>query len=167
MFHGRISDKDRPYISAGFGDHQHPDERDRIRPQHHRYVETEAQHNGQPHPAERPVSMLLCAAIKQHYHQKTQQGEGYVAPNTPGQRRFGAQPSVLRHHTQSYPNSGKCIHRRGQSSLSADMITLPPDIVQQHIENCHRNRGDPLPQSQRHCEVFQAVVQSARARGTR
>ena len=53
FFHGGISDQHRPYIGAGLGDHRHPDQRDGVRPQHHRDIKAEAQHDGEPHPAGR------------------------------------------------------------------------------------------------------------------
>ena len=53
FFHGGISDQHRPAIGAGLGDHQHPDQRDGVRPQHHRDIKAEAQHDGEPHPAGR------------------------------------------------------------------------------------------------------------------
>ena len=63
LFHGGIADQHRPHIGAGFGNHQHTDHRKGISPQHHRNIETKAQHDGQPHPAEGLVAVFLGAAI--------------------------------------------------------------------------------------------------------
>jgi len=54
------------HIGAGFGNHQHADQGDGVRPQHHRDVEAEAQHDSQPHPAESLVIVLFGAAVEQH-----------------------------------------------------------------------------------------------------
>ena len=89
FFHGGISDQHRPDIGAGLWDHQHPDQRDGVRPQHHRDIKAEAQHDGEPHPAERPVSVLLRAFVKQHDDQKPQQGKGNVAVDAPDPDRRG------------------------------------------------------------------------------
>ena len=52
LLHGRIADENSPHIGAGLRDHQHPDHGDGIGPKNNGNVETEAQHDGQPHPAE-------------------------------------------------------------------------------------------------------------------
>ena len=45
--HGVVANEDSPHISAGLGDHQHTDQGVHVSPQHHRDVETEAQHDGE------------------------------------------------------------------------------------------------------------------------
>lgn len=91
-FHGKVSNEHRPHIGADLGDHQHPDYGHGVRPQHHRDVEAkEAQHNGQPHPAESTVPVFLRAAVEQYDNQKAQQGERDVAVDAPGEGRFGTE----------------------------------------------------------------------------
>ena len=98
--------------------------------------------------------MFLGAAIEQHDNQQTHQRKGNVAVNAPGERRFSAQPLVLRHHAQRNAHGSQSVHRGGQLLLSLDLIALTPDVVEQHIEHGHGDRGNPFAQSQRYGEVF-------------
>ena len=103
LFHGGVSDQDRPYVGAGLGDHEHADGGDGIGPKNHGNVESEAQHDGQPHEPELPVVMLLGAAVEQDDDQKSQQREGNVAVDTPGQGSVCAEPPVLREQAKQDP----------------------------------------------------------------
>ena len=149
FLHGGVADQHRPDIGAGLRNHQHSDERNGVRPQHHRDIETKAQHDGQPHPAERAILMLFGAAIEQHDDQQTQQREGNVAVDAPRQRRGCAQPLVLRHHAKADSHGAERVHGGGQTGLSLDLIALPPDVVEQYIENGHGDGCDPLAQTKR------------------
>ena len=70
-------------------------------------------HDGQPHPTKRLVPVLFCAVREQHNDQKSQKGEGNVAVDAPGERRFGGEPLVLGHHAQPNPHSGQNVHGSG------------------------------------------------------
>ena len=95
LLHSRITDENGPHIGTGLGDHQHTDQRVDICPQHHREIETEAQHDGQPHPAESLILVFLGTAVEQHDDQQAQQCKGDVAQDAPGQRGVVGQPLVL------------------------------------------------------------------------
>ena len=41
-----------------------------------------------------------------------------------------------------------------QAIAALDPVALTPDIVQQHIKDCHCHRGDPLTQTQGNGKVF-------------
>lgn len=155
LFHGEISDQNCPYIGTGLWDHQHSNHRNNIRPQHHRDIKAKTQYDCQPHPAESPIFALLCAAIEQHNHHESQQSEWNVAIDTPGKWSFSTDPLVLRHHTQSNPNTGHAEHCNSQSVLTLNLVPLPPHIVKKYIKNCHGNRGDPFSQSQRDGIILQ------------
>ena len=77
--------------------------------------------------------------LEQHNHQKAQQGEGNIAVNPPGKGRFCAEPLILRHHAQHNPQAGQAVHGYGKDALAIYSVSLPPDIVKQHIENSHGN----------------------------
>lgn len=98
LFHSEVSDEYRPHIGTSLGNHQHPNHGNGVRPQHHWDVKSEAQHDGQPHPAEHFILVILCTAIEQYNHQKPQQGERDVAVNAPRERVFRTKPLVLGHH---------------------------------------------------------------------
>ena len=100
--------------------------------------------------------MLLRAAVEQHDNQQTQQGEGNVAVDAPGERRGGAEPLVLRHHAEHDANGGEQVDGGGQAAFALDLVALPPDVVEQHIEDGHGDGGDPLAEAERHGVVFKA-----------
>ena len=100
--------------------------------------------------------MFLRAAVEQHDNQQTQQGEGNVAVDAPGERRGGAEPLVLRHHAEHDANGGEQVDGSGQAAFALDLVALPPDIVEQHIEDGHGDGGDPLAEAERHGVVFKA-----------
>lgn len=52
------------------------------------------------------------------------------------------------------PSGSKAVYSGGQFRLVLDLIALTPHIVEQHIKDCHRNRGDPLAQTQGNGVVF-------------
>ena len=99
--------------------------------------------------------MLPGAAEEQHDDQKAHQGKGDVAVDAPGKRGFGAEPLVLRHHAKDDAHGSQPVDGSGQALLPLDPVALTPHIVEQHIKNCHRDRGDPLAESQGHGVVFQ------------
>ena len=100
--------------------------------------------------------MLFGAAIEQHDDQQPQQRERNVAVDAPRQRRGCAQPLVLRHHAKADSHSAERVHGGGQTGLSLDLIALPPDVVEQHIENGHGDGCDPLAQTKRDGVVLKA-----------
>ena len=154
-FHGKVSNQNGPYIGASFGNHQHPNHWNRICPQHHRYVESKAQHNGEPHPAERLIPLFLSTVIEQHNYQKSQQTKGDIAADPPEGRCFGAEPVILRHHAQSDPKTSQTVHSSRQTLFPFDLIPLPPHIVEQHIKNGHGDRSNPFAQAQKNSIVLQ------------
>ena len=77
--HGVVANQHGPYVRTGLGDHKHADSRDNLGPQDHGDVEAKAQHNGEPHPAESLVVVLLGAAVEQHDDHQAHDGKRYVA----------------------------------------------------------------------------------------
>ena len=82
--------------------------------------------------------------------------QGDVAQDAPGQRGVVGQPLVLRHHAHHDAHGRKSVHGNGQVFLALDVVSLAPDVVQQHIEHRHGDSGDPLAQTQRPSVVLQA-----------
>ena len=153
--HGEISDQHGPDIGAGLGNHQHADHGHRIRPQHHRDVKAKAQQNGQPHPAERPVLPGPWRRDRTARSPAAPAGQRGCCGRSPRRGSVGAEPLVLGHHAQQDAQPGQEIHGGGQTVMSPDAIPLPPDMVEQHIENCHGDGGDPLSQAQQRRYSFQ------------
>ena len=98
--------------------------------------------------------MLLGAAVEQHDNQKAHQCKRNITVNAPGQRGSVAQPLVLRHHAQDNTHSSQTVDGGSQAIAALDPVALTPDIVQQHIKDCHCHRGDPLTQTQGNGKVF-------------
>ena len=101
LLHSRIADENGPHIGAGLGDHQHTDHGDGIGPKNNGNVEPEAQHDGQPHPAERFILLFFCTFIKQNNDNQPHQCEWNITVNTPGKRSICDKPVILRHHAQN------------------------------------------------------------------
>ena len=135
LLHSRITDENGPHIGTGLGDHQHTDHGDGIGPKNNGNVEPEAQHDGHPHPAKSRVVMLLGTAVEQHDDQQAHQCKRNVTVNAPGQRGFGAQPLVLRHHAQDNTHGSQTVDGGSQAIVALDPVALTPDIVQQHIKD--------------------------------
>ena len=102
-----------PDIGAGLWNHQHSNHRDGVCPQDDRDVKTEAEHDGQPHPAKAAVVVLLGTLIEQDDNQQTQQCKRDVAQDTPAQRCISAGPGVLREEAQQDAQSGQQIDGDG------------------------------------------------------
>ena len=92
--------------------------------------------------------VLLGAAVEQHDDQQAQQCEGEVAVDAPGQGRMVGEPLVLGHHAEDHTGSRQSVDGPGHGLLALDVVALTPDVVQQHIEYRHGDRGDPLAQTQ-------------------
>ena len=73
--HGAEADDHGPQVSAGFWNHQGAYYRDCFGEENYREVAAEAQHDGEPHPAEGAVVLRFGAAEVEHDNQQTQQGE--------------------------------------------------------------------------------------------
>lgn len=65
-FHCAEADDDGPQVGAGFWDHQGAHYRDCFGEKNYREVAAEAQHDGQPHPAEGAVVLLFGTAEVKH-----------------------------------------------------------------------------------------------------
>ncbi len=66
MCHCPVTDENSPYIGACFGNHQHADKWDGVCPKYDRDIESKAQNDGQPHPAERAVFLHFCLLIEKN-----------------------------------------------------------------------------------------------------
>ena len=154
--HVQKTNQDSPDIGAGLWNHQHSNHRDGVCPQDDRDVKTEAEHNGQPHPAKAAVVVLLGTLIEQDDNQQTQQCKRDVAQDTPAQRCIGAGPGVLREEAQQDAQSGQQLDGDGDALLSADVIAAAPDVVQQDVKDGHGDGGDKLSDSKGNGEVFQS-----------
>ena len=100
--------------------------------------------------------MVLCAAVEQHDNQQAQQNKGYVPQDAPRQGGMVGEPLVLGHHAQQHTDGRQGVHSDGQVLLALYLVTLTPDVVQQHIKDGHGDGGDPLAQAQGNSVVLQA-----------
>lgn len=146
--HCAEADDHGPQVSAGFWNHQGAHYRDCFGEENYREVAAEAQHDGEPHPAEGAVVLRFGAAEVEHDDQQAQQGERDVPINSPGQRRIGNGPPVLRHHAQGDSNSGQQVYRDGQIFVAGDVVAFAPYVVDQHVENRHGDGCHPFADSQ-------------------
>lgn len=146
--HCAEADDHGPQVSAGFWNHQGAHYRDCFGEENHREVAAEAQHDGEPHPAEGAVVLRFGAAEVEHDDQQTQQGERDVPINSPGQRRIGDGPPVLRHHAQGDSNAGQQVYRDGQIFVAGDVVAFAPYVVDQHVENRHGDGSHPFADAQ-------------------
>lgn len=146
--HCAEADDHGPQVSAGFWNHQGAHYRDCFGEENYREVAAEAQHDGEPHPAEGAVVLRFGAAEVEHDDQQAQQGERDVPINSPGQRRIGDGPSVLRHHAQGDSNAGQQVYRDGQIFVAGDVVAFAPYVVDQHVENRHGDGSHPFADSQ-------------------
>lgn len=80
------TDAYRPHIRACFGNHQHTQHRNPFRKEHNRNIKCKAEHNGQPHMAERFISLFSRFLIKQHNHPCSHRGKRNVAHNPPSSK---------------------------------------------------------------------------------
>ena len=146
--HGAEADDHGPQVSAGFWNHQGAYYRDCFGEENYREVAAEAQHDGEPHPAEGAVVLRFGAAEIEHDDQQAQQGERDVPINSPGQRRVGDDPPVLRHHAQGDSNAGQQVYRDSQIFVAGDVVAFAPYVVDQHVENRHGDRCHPFADAQ-------------------
>ena len=146
--HGAEADDHGPQVSAGFWNHQGAYYRDCFGEENYREVAAEAQHDGEPHPAEGAVVLRFGAVEIEHDDQQAQQGERDVPINSPGQRRVGDDPPVLRHHAQGDSNAGQQVYRDGQIFVAGDVVAFAPYVVDQHVENRHGDGCHPFADAQ-------------------
>ncbi|MPN34369.1 hypothetical protein SDC9_181862 [bioreactor metagenome] len=149
LLHVLEANPDGPDIGTGLRDHQDTDQRDGISPEDNRHIEGKAQDDGQPEEAESRVCLLVCALVEQDDDQQPQQGKRDVPVDAPGQRRMGAGPCVL--GKQAEGNAGGCQQIDGarQQVPASDRVALPPDLVEDDIEDGHGDRGDELADAKR------------------
>ena len=149
VLHCAETDDHGPQICAGFWNHQGTHYRDCFGEENYREVAAEAQHDGEPHPAEGAVVLRFGAAEVEHDDQQAQQGERDVPIDSPGQRRIGDGPPVLRHHAQGDSNAGQQVYQGGQILAAGDVVAFAPYVVDQHVENRHGDGCHPFADSQR------------------
>lgn len=145
IFHGTVSNQNRPYIRTGLRHHQKADCRIQIRPKYHRDVKTEAQNNGQPHKTVFSVMIPGGTPVEQNNNQQPQQSKGNIPVNAPDHQRICTEPFVLREEAQGNSNCRQCIYRSCCFTCIRNLIPYAPRIVEKDIEHSHGNGSDPFP----------------------
>ena len=156
VLHGLVADQNSPDVGACLGDHQHADHGDGVRPEDHGDVESKAEHDGQPHIAERGVLRLPGTFVEQNDDEKAQKREGDIPVNAPGQRCVGTQPCILGEEAERDPESGQEVHGGGDLIPASDLIPDPPHIVENDIKDRHGDGGDELAHAQGDGEVLKS-----------
>ena len=116
FLHRPVSDQNDPYVSACFGNHQHPRRRHCLSEQYHRNIACKTYYNRNPQESKHSV-LLLC--------------------------RTG--PLILRHKTQQNTYNRKHPHGGCDPLLPADLVTTAPHIIKQYLKQSHGIISLPTP----------------------
>ena len=145
FFHRPVSDQNDPYVSACFGNHQHPRRRHCLSEQYHRNIACKTYYNRNPQESKRPVLLLCRTSVKQKNNQGSQDHKWNIAVNSPGNRRIRTGPLILRHKTQQNTHNRKHPHGGCDPLLPADLVTTAPHIIKQYLKQSHGIISLPTP----------------------
>ena len=138
-------------IADGFGEHQHAEDGNDARRHGHGDVEKEGERDEKPDKAE--MTVYIPGLEVERHNDRSENHKGYVADHAPKYAAVVLQPSVLREQTKDDADSRQNPYGGGEWLFLGFSVGTKPNIIHEHIENCHGDGGDELPDAQGRSEV--------------